>query len=132
MGSDGGNDVIILVENNSKASEVSFSNDQSPNISANEIQKQQKQAKHKKEMKCTKCGKIFDRVYRLNRHLQTHKEIKSFACSLCARRFARHDTMEEHFKTVHLKKNKHELKHCGASFRRPGRLQSHIKCKHSK
>eukprot|EP00112_Aurelia_sp_Birch-Aquarium-sp1_P015565 Seg3463.2 transcript_id=Seg3463.2/GoldUCD/mRNA.D3Y31 product="Myc-associated zinc finger protein" protein_id=Seg3463.2/GoldUCD/D3Y31 len=76
-------DVILVADNRCTPPAMATSSGQSADAyAANQITKQQKQSKIKKEHKCTICGKVFDRVYRLNRHLLIHKDSKAFPCSI--------------------------------------------------
>ncbi|XP_026476087.1 zinc finger protein 501-like [Ctenocephalides felis] len=46
---------------------------------------------------CDNCGKIFDKLYRLQRHLNVHNsEGKPFECTICYQRFVREDLLIRH------------------------------------
>ncbi len=51
---------------------------------------------------CPTCNKIFDRPYRLQRHLQIHNPNRpKVSCQLCDKVFTRTDTLENHMKCLH-------------------------------
>ncbi|KAL5474901.1 hypothetical protein EMCRGX_G026926 [Ephydatia muelleri] len=51
---------------------------------------------------CTSCSKVFDRPYRLQRHMQIHNPNRPrVSCDICDRTFTRLDTLENHMKCLH-------------------------------
>ena len=51
---------------------------------------------------CTSCSKVFDRPYRLQRHMQIHNPNRPrVSCEICDRTFTRLDTLENHMKCLH-------------------------------
>lgn len=51
---------------------------------------------------CPTCNKMFDRPYRLQRHLQIHNPDRpKVSCHLCDKSFTRVDTLENHMKCLH-------------------------------
>ena len=51
---------------------------------------------------CTNCAKVFDRPYRLQRHMQIHNPNRPrVSCHICDRTFTRLDTLENHMKCLH-------------------------------
>lgn len=51
---------------------------------------------------CTNCSKVFDRPYRLQRHMQIHNPNRPrVSCHICDRTFTRLDTLENHMKCLH-------------------------------
>ena len=51
---------------------------------------------------CQTCNKMFDRPYRLQRHIQIHNPDRPrVTCHLCDKAFTRVDTLENHMKCLH-------------------------------
>ena len=90
-----------------------------------------KNKKFKNVFKCSKCEKQFDLKFNFKRHMATHAE-KTVSCIQCDMQFSRNDVMRDHYNTVHLHRYSHECPECGKTFRRPGRLNLHLKSQHKK
>ena len=67
-------------------------NDATPQVEGGESEKYE----------CPTCGKVFDRPYRYQRHLQIHNPNRpKVSCQLCNKTFTRMDTLENHMKCLH-------------------------------
>ena len=79
---------------------------------------------------CTICGKVFDRPYRLLRHVNIHDPNRPrVSCHLCERTFTRFDTLENHIKSVHSKEHPFQCQFntCQKTFATQTALMSHLK-----
>ena len=79
---------------------------------------------------CTICNKVFDRPYRLTRHLNVHDPNRPrVSCHVCERTFTRLDTLENHVKSVHAGDRPFhcEFSSCQKSFVSQTALMNHLK-----
>lgn len=79
---------------------------------------------------CTHCLKTFKSPYYLNRHLNTHKDIKPFACEKCKSRFNFRSNLRDHM-DVHNNK-KYVCDKCNQTFNTFGTMSSHKRRVHEK
>lgn len=86
---------------------------------------------HNKEkpQACPTCGKEFVRKEDLQRHQDTHEEIKNFACSECGKRFTSRTSLNSHMR-VHIVEEPATCKICGKEFLRQDCLARHMRGKH--
>ncbi|OMP86328.1 Krueppel-like factor 15 [Diplodia seriata] len=79
--------------------------------------------------KCNLCGKLFQRSYNHNAHMDTHNpdRPKPHACPVrgCGRRFVRRTDLARHHKSVHLKVKNQKCTACEAYFARKDTLRRH-------
>lgn len=79
---------------------------------------------------CTSCSKVFDRPYRLQRHMQIHNPNRPrVACHICDRTFTRFDTLENHMKCLHTEERpfKCMVESCNKTFATQSTLFHHQK-----
>lgn len=77
------------------------------------------------EMTCSYCGKAFTKKYNLTSHLNTHTDIRPFACQICDAKFARKSDYERHSRS-HSAKN-FNCAACGKKFSRADMVTMHHK-----
>jgi len=67
------------------------------------------------------CKKIFKNKYKLNDHLVTHSNDKSFICDIddCKKEFKRKQTLNRHIRSYHLKTNRYKCEKCHVCFAHP-------------
>ena len=79
---------------------------------------------------CTICNKVFDRPYRLTRHIQIHDPNRPrVSCQVCDRSFTRFDTLENHMKSMHSDERPYHCQYpaCQKSFATQSTLINHLK-----
>ena len=79
---------------------------------------------------CTICNKVFDRPYRLQRHMQIHDPNRPrVSCQICDRSFTRLDTLENHMKCMHSDDRPYHCHYpiCQKSFATQSSLVNHLK-----
>ena len=79
---------------------------------------------------CDVCGKVFDRPYRLARHIDIHNPNRPrVSCQICDRTFTRFDTLENHVKSVHSNERPYQCQYhtCQKTFATHTALMSHLK-----
>lgn len=79
---------------------------------------------------CSVCNKVFDRPYRLTRHLQIHDPNRPrVTCQVCDRSFTRLDTLENHIKSMHSDERPYRCQYssCEKSFATQSALINHLK-----
>ena len=79
---------------------------------------------------CTICNKVFDRPYRLTRHLHIHDPNRPrVSCQICDRSFTRFDTLENHMKSMHSDERPYQCQYpsCPKSFATQTALTNHLK-----
>ena len=79
---------------------------------------------------CTICNKVFDRPYRLTRHIQIHDPNRPrVSCQICDRSFTRYDTLENHVKTMHSDERPYNCQYpsCSKTFATQSALINHLK-----
>lgn len=79
---------------------------------------------------CDICKKVFDRPYRLTRHLNIHDPNRPrVSCELCDRSFTRTDTLDNHMKTSHSDERPFKCQYtaCEKSFATQSALIGHLK-----
>ena len=83
---------------------------------------------------CPTCNKVFDRPYRLQRHLQIHNPNRpKVNCQLCDKTFTRMDTLENHMKCLHSNDRPYKctFEGCPKRFPLQSALMHHLKvCVH--
>lgn len=86
---------------------------------------------HKQEqmLPCPTCGKEFVRKEDLQRHQDTHAEIKNFECSECSKRFVSRTALNTHLK-VHIVEEPAKCTICNKEFLRKDCLTRHMRSKH--
>ena len=64
----------------------------------------------------------------MSRHMSSCLNERNFECPLCAMKFSRNDTMNDHVRTVHLKEKLYvcALPGCGESFSKQDNLNAHV------
>ena len=56
-----------------------------------------------KEFQCVLCEKKnFSRKFVLKSHMLTHTKVKAHECDICMKKFSRKDSLDFHFRIVHL------------------------------
>lgn len=79
---------------------------------------------------CTVCGKLFQRVYNLKAHMETHDPDRDLphACRYpaCERKFVRRTDLVRHEQSVHLKLRNFACVFCKSAFARKDTLRRHI------
>lgn len=78
-----------------------------------------------KEHQCHTCGKYFSSKSNLNRHIPTHRNVKSFVCDVCQVRFAQRISLQQHYLT-HANVKPFPCKICGKGFRLKSALTVHL------
>ncbi len=84
----------------------------------------------KERFACLVCSKIFDRPYRLQRHMQIHDPNRPrVSCHICDRSFTRYDTLEGHIKSSHSEDRPFRCSHegCTKSFPTQSALTHHLR-----
>ena len=79
---------------------------------------------------CTICNKVFDRPYRLTRHLNIHDPNRPrVSCQICDRSFTRLDTLENHIKSMHSEERPYTCPYasCQKNFAMQTALTNHLK-----
>jgi len=97
-----------------------------------------KLGKPKRNFSCTSCDESFGSFAKLKDHQILHdrwasKKFESLdkQCPLCFKSFARNDTMQVHYDTVHAKKKDHKCPTCGREFGMKGHLDRHVQTVHN-
>ncbi|XP_064637741.1 zinc finger and BTB domain-containing protein 41-like [Lineus longissimus] len=78
-----------------------------------------------KSFACEMCPKKFAKRYHLNVHLRTHSGEKPYLCSFCGKGFADKGNMDVHIQSVHLRHLPHKCDVCKMEFRRKKFLVVH-------
>lgn len=84
----------------------------------------------KEKYTCTVCSKVFDRPYRLQRHMQIHDPNRPrVSCHICDRSFTRYDTLEGHIKSSHSEERPFHCSQegCTKSFPTQSALTHHLR-----
>jgi hypothetical protein len=85
---------------------------------------------NKRVYACTICNKVFDRPYRLTRHIQIHDPNRPrVTCQVCDRSFTRHDTLESHMMSMHSDERPYHCQYpsCKKNFATQSALVNHVK-----
>lgn len=83
-----------------------------------------------KSFQCEVCNKMFDRPYRLQRHLQIHDpNRRRVSCQICDRMFTREDTLQNHIRCLHSDERPYKCtdEGCYKAFASQSALIQHLK-----
>ena len=83
-----------------------------------------------KTFQCEVCNKVFDRPYRLQRHMQIHNpNRRRVCCQICDRMFTREDTLQNHMRCLHSDERPYKCSEegCYKAFASQSALIQHLK-----
>lgn len=78
-----------------------------------------------KETQCHTCGKYFSSKSNLNRHIPTHRNVKSFVCDVCQARFTQRISLQSHY-LAHANIKPFPCKICDKGFTLKSALTVHL------
>jgi uncharacterized Zn-finger protein len=84
------------------------------------------------EFLCKECGKIFKSAINLKYHQKTHKNERSFSCTLCFSKFFHKGNLKAHMMSVHSDERPFKCELCGSSFSLSYVLKNHINRVHGR
>ena len=112
--------------------DATFPNHQSLSVHKRWTHKYKRKPEPISGFRCIQCSMSFKTVLHLNRHMITHSNKKSFACTLCDATFKTHQSRLMHKRNIHEFKRKWQCKniltcnHCGKSFKSSLCLNRHL------
>lgn len=84
-----------------------------------------KKSHGKERYQCDTCGRWFQKRYHLKNHIEIHKGLKSFECTLCPKRYTNQTNLDRHIRVTHHNEKKHECTECGKCFSQLAILRQH-------
>ena len=113
--------------------EKSFAKQASLRVHLTTMHDEHKCEKCFKTYKCEHCGKIYEKKYEFDRHVDlVHKGLKYFYCEECGKGFTTKFYVGEHKKVVHQGRKDFPCDLCEKSFSHNSSKQIHIRAVHEK